>query len=620
MILILGGTTEGRLAVNTLDESGSPFYYSTRGDEQEVSLHHGIRLQGGMDAGAMELFCRQKGIRLLVDAAHPFAEELHRNVATVGQRLQIPVIRLERIYPPRTACPVIWCAGYDEAVKKIQQSHPASLLLLTGVQSIARLAALWKDENIRCHCRILDRDSSRLLADRQGFPRERLCYYHEGEDERIVMEQLHPEAIILKESGLSGGFKEKVEVATSLGIQVFAIQRPPLPPSFITVTGRHGLRRQVEQLLPEFYPQHTGLTTGTCATAATVAAVWKALDDNTPDTFPALLPDGEILTIPARPTERILSADGKTVVASAFTVKDAGDDPDITNGMTIEARVTLHLSSAATSTTPLSIHIDGGCGVGRVTLPGLGIEVGQAAINATPRRMIENSIRHLLQSLPMRSNPVSIDVLISVPGGEEIARRTFNPRLGIEGGISIIGTSGIVKPFSTDAFIRSIAKSMEVARATGSPRVVINSGAKSERFVRAYYPELPPQAFVHYGNFIGETLKLADSLKVPRITLGVMIGKAVKLAEGHLDTHSRQVTMNRDFIISMAREVGCGEDVCTRIDGITLARELWDLIPASLLPTFTQTVIDHCYHHCAPLLPHGELTILLISEDGRIYA
>ena len=620
MILILGGTTEGRLAANTLDESGSPFYYSTRGDEQEVSLHHGIRLQGGMDAGAMEQFCRQKGIRLLVDAAHPFAEELHRNVATVGQRLQIPVIRLERIYPPRTACPVIWCAGYDEAVKKIQQSHPASLLLLTGVQSIARLAALWKDENICCHCRILDRDSSRLLADRQGFPRERLCYYHEGEDERIVMEQLHPEAIILKESGLSGGFKEKVEVATSLGIQVFAIQRPLLPPSFITVTGRHGLRRQVEQLLPEFYPQHTGLTTGTCATAATVAAVWKALDDNTPDTFPVLLPDGEILTIPARPTERILSADGKTVVASAFTVKDAGDDPDITNGMTIEARVTLHLSSAATSTTPLSIHIDGGCGVGRVTLPGLGIEVGQAAINATPRRMIENSIRHLLHSLPMKANPVSIDVLISVPGGEEIARRTFNPRLGIEGGISIIGTSGIVKPFSTDAFIRSIAKSMEVARATGSPRVVINSGAKSERFVRAYYPELPPQAFVHYGNFIGETLKLADSLKVPRITLGVMIGKAVKLAEGYLDTHSRQVTMNRNFIISMAREAGCGENVCTRIDSITLARELWDLIPASLLPTFTQTVIDRCHHHCAPLLPHGELTILLIAEDGQIYA
>ena len=603
MILILGGTTEGRLAVNTLDESGSPFYYSTRGDEQEVSLHHGIRLQGGMDAEAMELFCRQKGIRLLVDAAHPFAEELHRNVATVGQRLQIPVIRLERIYPPRTACPVIWCAGYDEAVKKIQQSHPASLLLLTGVQSIARLAALWKDENICCHCRILDRDSSRLLADRQGFPRERLCYYHEGEDERIVMEQLHPEAIILKESGLSGGFKEKVEVATSLGIQVFAIQRPLLPPSFITVTGRHGLRRQVEQLLPEFYPQHTGLTTGTCATA--------------PDTFPVLLPDGEILTIPARPTERILSADGKTVIASAFTVKDAGDDPDITNGMTIETRVTLHLSSVATS---LSIHIDGGCGVGRVTLPGLGIEVGQAAINATPRRMIENSIRHLLHSLPMKANPVSIDVLISVPGGEEIARRTFNPRLGIEGGISIIGTSGIVKPFSTDAFIRSIAKSMEVARATGSPRVVINSGAKSERFVRAYYPELPPQAFVHYGNFIGETLKIAAEEQVPHVTLGVMMGKAVKLAEGNLDTHSKKVTMNKEFIQDLARQTGCSEETLAAIGQMNLARELWDIIPEELLEKFGKALIELCHRHCDPLLPNGELTVLLITENGKIYS
>ena len=95
------------------------------------------------------------------------------------------------------------------------------------------------------------------------------------------------------------------------------------------------------------------------------------------------------------------------------------------------------------------------------------------------------------------------------------------------------------------------------------------------RFVRAYYPELPPQAFVHYGNFIGETLKLADSLNVPRITLGVMIGKAVKLAEGHLDTHSRQVTMNRNFIISMAREAGCGEDVCTRIDAHASTASLW---------------------------------------------
>lgn len=623
MILILGGTTEGRIAAKTLEEAGQPFYYSIRGDGQELTLYHGIRQQGGMDADALEQFCRQKDIRLLVDAAHPFAVQLHRNVAEVSRCLSIPVIRFERLYPPREDCPVIWCDNYWEAMEQIRYLHPTSFLALTGVQSIEKLAPLWKEADFPCHFRILDRDSSRLLADRQGFPREHLCYYHENEDEGLLLKQLHPDVILLKESGLSGGFKEKVEAASALGIQVLALRRPVLPASFVTVTGRHGLRRKVEQLLPDFYPQHTGLTTGTCATAAAVAATWEALYpdvSNRPDEFPVVLPDGEILFVPARTSLRTVSADGLTIHASASVIKDAGDDPDITDGLVIEASVTLHLSAGLPVPVPLPVHIDGGFGVGRVTLPGLDAAVGEAAINATPRRMIATGIRHLLTTLPVSElHPIHADVCISVPEGEEIARRTFNPRLGIVGGISIIGTSGIVKPFSTEAFISSIAKSMDVARATGSPRIVINSGAKSERFVRAYYPDLPPQAFVHYGNFIGETLKLADNLGISRITLGVMIGKAVKLAEGHLDTHSRQVTMNRDFILSMVREAGCGEDVVRQVEHITLARELWDLIPTSILPAFTQTVLRHCYRYCAPLLPHGELTILLISEDGKIY-
>ena len=623
MILILGGTTEGRIAAKTLEEAGQPFYYSTRGDGQELTLYHGIRQQGGMDADALEQFCLQKDIRLLVDAAHPFAVQLHRNVAEVSRCLSIPVIRFERLYPPREDCPVIWCDNYWEAMEQIRYLHPTSFLALTGVQSIEKLAPLWKEADFPCHFRILDRDSSRLLADRQGFPREHLCYYHENEDEGLLLEQLHPDVILLKESGLSGGFKEKVEAASALGIQVLALRRPVLPTSFVTVTGRHGLRRKVEQLLPDFYPQHTGLTTGTCATAAAVAATWEALYpdvNNRPDEFPVVLPDGEILFVPARTSLRTVSADGLTIHASASVIKDAGDDPDITDGLVIEASVTLHLSAGLSVPTPLPVHIDGGSGVGRVTLPGLDAAVGEAAINATPRRMIATGIRHLLTTLPVSElHPIHADVCISVPEGEEIARRTFNPRLGIVGGISIIGTSGIVKPFSTEAFISSIAKSMDVARATGSPRIVINSGAKSERFVRAYYPDLPPQAFVHYGNFIGETLKLADNLGISRITLGVMIGKAVKLAEGHLDTHSRQVTMNRDLILAMVREVGCSEDVLEQVKHITLARELWDLIPTSILPAFTQTVLRHCYRYCAPLLPHGELTILLISEDGKIY-
>ena len=203
-----------------------------------------------------------------------------------------------------------------------------------------------------------------------------------------------------------------------------------------------------------------------------------------------------------------------------------------------------------------------------------------------------------------------------MPNGADIARRTFNPRLGIEGGISIIGVSGIVKPFSEEAFIDSIRKCMTVAKASGTDRVVINSGAKRERFLKALYPSLPQQAFVQYGNYIGETLRMAAELTIPNITLGVMLGKAVKLAEGQLDTHSRKSTMNIGFIQEMLNEA----HIEISLDNITLARELWERIPEDQLPTFCDVVISHCETYCRPLLPNGNLIILLISDDGTIHS
>ena len=217
---------------------------------------------------------------------------------------------------------------------------------------------------------------------------------------------------------------------------------------------------------------------------------------------------------------------------------------------------------------------------------------------------------------PFTINHTPLAITIFVPQGKEIAKRTFNPRLGIEGGISIIGVSGIVKPFSEEAFIDSIRKCMTVAQASGSERVVINSGGKSERFVRALYPNLPQQAFVEYGNYIGETLKIANELGIKNITLGVMLGKAVKLAAGHLDTHSRKTTMDKTFILQMLEESGCDID----ISHITLARELWKMIPSEKLRTFASTIISHCAEHCNPLLPNGSLIILLIDDDGNIYS
>ena len=229
--------------------------------------------------------------------------------------------------------------------------------------------------------------------------------------------------------------------------------------------------------------------------------------------------------------------------------------------------------------------------------------------------MIRQNLKDLYEHSTLPSHCEGLGVGLSVPHGEEIARRTFNPRLGIEGGISIIGVSGIVKPFSEEAFIDSIRKCMTVAKASGSDRVVINSGAKSERFIKALYPTLPQQAFVQYGNYIGETLKMAAELDFKEVTLGVMLGKAVKLAEGQLDTHSRRGTMNKDFIREMLAEADCDID----ISPITLARELWEMIPSDKLNMFASITIRHCASHCRPLLPKGKLTVLLIDDDGRIF-
>ncbi len=594
MILVFGGTTEGRKAAEVLEESGSTYYYSTKTGEQDVALHHGERIDGALDGEAMQLFCREHQIRLIVDAAHPFASKLHETIGKVSADLQIPVIRYERIYPPRDA-DITWIDDYSDVCSVCCDSvaalpRPFTLLATTGVQSIAKLKPL-EEKGIKVIYRILNRESSIALAHQQGATDNQLCYY---EDDAMP----DADAILMKESGLSGGFVEKVAEARAKGMRIIALKRPQLSFTNI-VNGPHGLRRIIEKLLPEFFPLHSGLTTGTCATAAAIAAAIRLLKGETPAEVPVLLPNGETIHVP------VGYADGY-----AYCIKEAGDDPDVTDGMEIRVK----------PTPAPSLHggewlvIAGGEGVGRFTLPGFDYGPGEFAINKAPREMIRKNIEGLITPLHAGRGRGWV-FTISVPGGSDIARRTFNPRLGIEGGISIIGVSGIVKPFSEEAFIDSIRKCMTVAKASGTDRVVINSGAKSERFLKALYPSLPQQAFVQYGNYIGETLHMAADLAIPNVTLGVMLGKAVKLAEGQLDTHSRKAIMNKDFLLEMLHEANAAID----ISNLTLARELWDLLPACERIRFASIVIRHCAEHCTPLLPNGELTILLIDDNGNVF-
>ncbi|MBR0224382.1 MAG: cobalamin biosynthesis protein CbiD [Bacteroidales bacterium] len=643
MILILGGTTEGRLAVRVADAAGSPYWYSTRGDLQQIECKHGTHISGALDEAAMAAFCTAHGIRLLVNAAHPFAVELHRTVAAVAESLDLPVVRVERVYAEPAGmsgsdrASIRWCDDYADAIRQLEADGINRLLSLTGVQTIGKLRPFWNRHT--CWFRILRREESLEKARQQEFPEDRLAYYEE-EDDASLIARLQPDAILTKESGESGGFNEKVTAAHAAGIPVYVVRRPPLPAGFEIVTGEHGLRKAIERLAPEFFPLRSGFTTGACATAAAKAALLALLGHPVGDRVEITFPDGEILALPVTDVrllphpqaadsraglverqvlsspsalaglEKVLPRVGwnqpLTDAATATVIKDAGDDPDVTNGYPVVATVAFCPEPG--------IHFLQGEGVGRVTLPGLGLPLGGPAINRVPRQMIERELAALYDD--------GLDVTISVPGGRELAKRTFNPKLGVMDGISIIGTSGIVRPFSNEAFVDAIRKEIEVAKAVGVRHLVINSGAKSEAFLKKRFPDLPPQAFVHYGNFIGETLRIAVALGVPQVTMGIMLGKAVKLAEGHLDTHSKSVVMNKTFLLEVAAGAGCSSAAAAAIDRLTLARELWHGLSGDDAVRFFSALLDRCAAACATVCPRPgptNLTILLLDDDGNIF-
>ena len=410
-----------------------------------------------------------------------------------------------------------------------------------------------------------------------------------------LIEEIWPDAILTKESGDTGGFSEKVEAAAKRGVIIFAVRRPKLPDRFIVVDGRHGLRREIEQRLPEFYSLHTGFTTGSCAVAAAKAALTALLTGDKRNEVSFRIPEGETMRMAVENVE--IGSDS----ATASVIKDAGDDPDVTNGCRISATVSY------ASHPGISFH--GGKGIGTVTLSGLGLDIGEPAINPVPRKNISDELSAIYQG--------GLDVTISLENGETLCDKTFNPRVGITGGISIIGTTGIIRPFSHEAFIDCIRREMDVALAMNCSCVVINSGGKSERFMKALYPDLPPHAFIHYGNAVGETLEIAEAKNVPRLAIGVMLGKAVKLAEGNMDTHSHKITVNREFLKSVAKEAGCSQASLAIFDTFNLARELPALLDVADSSKFFPRLLELCHRHCSKIF-HNTLEMALLADDGKI--
>lgn len=318
-----------------------------------------------------------------------------------------------------------------------------------------------------------------------------------------------------------------------------------------------------------------GFTTGTAAAAAAKGACLVLLDQGWPETVDIRLPIPRVLTI------RINTLEYENDTACCGVVKDAGDDPDVTHGAEIFAKVT--------RVPEPGVHIKGGVGVGVVTQRGLELPVGAPAINPVPLRMIRQAVAEALtqagEATADHPEP-GVEVTISVPNGEELARRTFNGRIGILGGISILGTTGIVRAMSTASWRASVVQAIDVAAANSIEHIVLTTGGRTEKFARQLFPELPELAFVQMGIFTGTSLKRAREKGVPRVTLGVMIGKLAKIAAGKMQTHVAGNQVDCTFLAGVARDLGAAEELACAIEKANTGRHVQELIEAAGFTVF----------------------------------
>ncbi|MCL7457609.1 cobalt-precorrin-5B (C(1))-methyltransferase [Micromonospora echinofusca] len=305
----------------------------------------------------------------------------------------------------------------------------------------------------------------------------------------------------------------------------------------------------------------TGWTTGACATAATKAAL-TALVTGVPQRRVEIgLPAGRRVSFPVARCE----IDGRTR-AEAVVVKDAGDDPDVTHGAELTATVSWHDAPG--------LRLDGGPGVGTVTKPGLGLPVGGPAINDTPRRMIGQAVAEVVDL-----SEVGVRVVVSVPRGEIMARKTTNRRLGILGGISILGTTGVVRPFSTASWRASVVQAVHVMAAQGERTVVLCTGGRTERAARALLPELPEVCFVEVGDFTGAAVTAAVGDGMTGVVFVGMAGKLAKLAAGILMTHYTRSRVDLSLLGAVTAEAGGDPELVAAVVAANTGRhayELWE--------------------------------------------
>ncbi len=344
-----------------------------------------------------------------------------------------------------------------------------------------------------------------------------------------------------------------------------------------------------------------GFSTGACATAATRAAVSALFGRGFPDPVEIRLPRGQRVTFPL--AEHGIDAE----FAHAAVTKDAGDDPDVTHGCLV--RVAVRRAAPGSG-----VLFRAGPGVGTVTLPGLPLPPGEPAINPVPRQMMREVVQELAAACGERPD---VEITVSIPGGEELARRTWNPRLGILGGLSILGTTGIVKPYSCSAWIASIRRGIDVARAAGLDHVAAATGRISEGAVRALYG-LPDTAIIDMGDFVGGMLKYLRRHPLPRLSIAGGFGKLAKLAQGALDLHSARSQLRFDLLARRAAELGADAALTAAIAAANTARAALEAAHAGGIPLADAIAADARRTALSQVEGRIAIEVLIVDREGRI--
>ncbi len=348
----------------------------------------------------------------------------------------------------------------------------------------------------------------------------------------------------------------------------------------------------------------TGYTTGSSATAAAKAALTAIINQEKLENIEIILPKGTFLKIPVH------SCEFESNNAKCSVIKDGGDDPDVTHG----AEIIVELSFTEKKN---EIEIDGGEGVGIVTKPGLGLEINKPAINPVPKKMIIQNLREIGEEILAERG---IRVIISVPKGRELGPKTDNPRIGIQNGISILGTSGIVIPFSTASYAASIRQNLDVSLAMGNDIVVLTTGGRSEDFAKKIV-DLPEHCFVQMGDFSGYTIKQCAKKNIKKAYVVGFIGKLAKMAAGVKQTHVKGSKVDMNFLADLARKSNAQEEIINEIKKANTARHVSEIIQKNNISGFFESICSETHKHMRKYSEEKvPIDVILFDFEGNILA